>query len=257
MEKSLKHRMRNGEPVVGCWINLFSNLATEIVGQAGYDFAMIDMEHGPGSLLDAIAAMQALGSSCIPCVRSPSNDPVWIKRILDAGAQGVMIPSVDDVPAAQAAVAACHYAPRGMRGMAASIVRASRFGADWREYVDRIEAEVLVMCQIETGHALDNVEEIAAVDGLDMLFIGPFDLSASLGFLGEPDHPKVREAIDRIESAAKSAGKLLGGISTPERSAEAMLEDGYDLILPDSDVALLGTAARASAANLRAAKEKS
>lgn len=256
MEKSLKHRMRNGEPVVGCWINLFSNLATEIIGQAGYDFAMIDMEHGPGSLLDAIGSMQALGSTCIPCVRSPSNDPVWIKRILDAGAQGVMIPSIDDVPAAQDAVAACHYAPRGMRGMAASIVRASRFGADWRKYVDRIEAEVLVMCQIETGRALDIVEEIAAVDGLDMLFIGPFDLSASLGFLGEPDHPKVRDAIGQIEAAAKNAGKLLGGISTPERSAEAMLKDGYDLILPDSDVALLGTAARASAASLKAAKGK-
>ena len=253
MDNGLKGRMRAGQSLIGCWINLCSNLAAEIVGQAGYDFAMIDMEHGPGSVADAIAVMQALGPDCVPCVRSPSNDPVWIKRILDAGAQGVMIPSVNDETEAQSAVAACHYAPLGNRGMAATIVRASGFGANWQDYVRRIEAEVLVMCQIETGRAVENVDKIAAVEGVDMLFIGPFDLSASMGFLGQPDHPEVRSAIGRVESAAKAAGKFVGGISTPERSAEALLSDGYDLILPDSDVALLGEAARTSVSRLKAA----
>jgi 2-keto-3-deoxy-L-rhamnonate aldolase RhmA len=164
-----------------------------------------------------------------------------------------MIASVNDEAEARAAVAACHYAPRGNRGMAATIVRASGFGMDWQGYVRRIEEDVVVMCQIETGRAVENAEKIAAVDGVDLLFIGPFDLSASMGFLGQPDHPEVRSAIGRIEVAAKATGTLIGGISTPERSAEELLADGYDLILPDCDVALLGAAARASVARLKAA----
>lgn len=249
---SLKERMRSGAPAIGCWLNLFDTLVAEIVGATGYDFVMIDLEHGPGSVIDAARVMQALGADCVPYARVPANDPVWIKRVLDAGVRGVMVPSVDDAAAAAAAVAACHYAPRGSRGMAATIVRASNFGADWQDYVERIEQEVLVICQIESCRAVENVEAIAGTEGLDMLFIGPFDLSASLGYLGQPDHPEVRTVIERIEAAAKSAGALLGGISTPGRSSRELLAAGYDLILPDGDVALLRDGASASLRALRA-----
>jgi 2-keto-3-deoxy-L-rhamnonate aldolase RhmA len=139
--------------------------------------------------------------------------------------------------------------------MAATIVRASNFGADWEAYVERIEREVLVICQIESQGAVENVEAIAATEGLDMLFVGPFDLSASLGYLGQPDHREVRGAIDRIEAAAKSAGALLGGISTPGRTSGELLAQGYDLILPDGDVALLRDGARASVRALRSDRE--
>lgn len=251
MSDCLKSRMRAGSAVVGCWINLFDKLASEIVGQAGYDFAMIDLEHGPGDVMGAISVMQALGPGCPALVRVPGNDPLWIKRVLDAGAEGVMVPSVNSREEAEAAAAACHYAPRGMRGMAAVIVRAANYGADWQDYVRRIEEDVLVICQVETGTAVANAAEIAAAGDVDLLFIGPFDLSASMGYLGEPDHPEVRAAIAGVEAATKDAGKLLGGIATPGRGAAELLDAGYDLILQDSDLILLRESARASAAQLR------
>ncbi len=251
MSDCLKSRMRAGSAVVGCWINLFDGLASEIIGKAGYDFAMIDLEHGPGDVMAAISVMQALGPDCPALARVPGNDAVWVKRVLDAGAQGVMVPSVNSRDEAQAAAAACHYAPRGVRGMAAVIARAANYGADWKDYVRRIEDEVLAICQIETGTAVANVADIAAVADVDLLFVGPFDLSASMGHLGEPDHPEVRAAIAEVEATAQRAGKLLGGIATPGRSVAELVAAGYDLILQDSDLALLRDGARASAAQLR------
>lgn len=254
---NLKARMQAGIPVIGCWINLFDNLASEIIAKAGYDFVMIDMEHGPGDITESISVMQALGHSCPALARVPGNDPVWIKRILDAGVDGVMVPAVNSQEEAIAAAAACHYAPRGNRGMAAVVVRAADYGANWREYIQRIEEEVLVICQIETAEAVENAAEIATVEDVDLLFIGPFDLSASLGFLGQPDHPDVMAAISRVEAAAISAGKLLGGISTPGRGVGDLLSAGYRMILPDSDLALLREGARSSVEQLRELLDKS
>ncbi len=246
--------MRAGTPVCGYWTELFSPTATEIMSAAGYDCTMIDLEHGAADLGDAVAVMRALrGSACTPLVRVPANDPTWIKRVLDAGAQGVMVPVVNSAAEAEAAVAACHYPPRGFRGMAAPIVRAARYGDDWQGYVRDIAGSLLVICQVETGTAVENVAEITAVDGLDMIFVGPFDLSGSLGHLGEPDHPDVRAAIARVEEAAKAAGCLLGGIPTPERAPKALYEAGYDLVLADIDLVMLREGARAGVAALHEA----
>ncbi|MEM7224013.1 MAG: aldolase/citrate lyase family protein [Pseudomonadota bacterium] len=253
-QATLKARLRSGQPAVGCWLNLYSTMAAEIISQAGYDCAMIDMEHGQGDTIDAIALMQAIqGRDCTPYARVPSNDPVAIKRILDAGAQGVMVPAVNSAEEAAAAVAACRYPPEGIRGVAPVIVRAADYGADWQSYTAAANETILVICQIESGAAVAAVEEIAAVEGVDLLFVGPFDLSANLGFLGQPDHPEVRAEIARVEQAAKSAGKLLGAIPTPDRSLEALHQTGYDLILADADVALLRDGARASAKRALAA----
>ncbi len=254
VRNSLKARMRRGERVNGFWAELFSPPAAEIMAAAGYDCAMIDCEHGPGDTVSAIAVMRAMQATpCTPLVRVPANEPVWIKRLLDAGAQGVMIPAVNTADQAEAAVAACHYPPRGVRGMAAPIVRASGYGRDWQGYVDEIGQSLLVICQIESREALDALDEITAVKDLDMLFIGPFDLSASLGHMGEPDHPTVREAIARAERAAKAQGCLLGGIPTPERSPVMLYDAGYDLVLADIDVLMLREGAQAGVAALRAA----
>lgn len=255
MERNaLKARMRSGERVNGFWAELFSPAASEIMAAAGYDCAMIDCEHGPGDTASAIAVMRAIqATSCTPLVRVPGNDPVWIKRLLDAGAQGVMIPAVNTADQAEAAVAACHYPPRGVRGMAAPIVRASGYGRDWQGYVQEIAQSLLVICQIESGEALQSLDRIAAVDDLDMIFIGPFDLSASLGHMGEPDHPVVRQAITRAEQAAKAQGCLLGGIPTPERSPKMLYDAGYDLVLADIDVLMLREGAQAGVAALQAA----
>lgn len=254
MGQSLKKKMRGGTPMGGYWTELFSPAATEIMAGAGYDCTMIDLEHGTADLGDAVAVMRALqGSGCTPLVRVPANDPAWIKRVLDAGAQGVMVPSVNSAAEAEAAVAASHYPPRGFRGMAAPIVRGARYGRDWQGYVREIAESLLVICQVETRAAVDNVAEIVAVPGLDMVFVGPFDLSGSLGRLGEPDHPDVRAAIAAVEEAAKAGGCLLGGIPTPERSPKDLYDAGYDLVLADIDLVFLREAALAGVAGLRAA----
>ena len=258
MTKKIKEAMKSGKAVNGCWINLFSPLVAEIVANAGYDSVLIDLEHGQGGELDAISMMQAVqGQDCAALLRVPVNDPVWLKRVLDAGVHGVMVPAVNDAEDAKAAVAACRYPPQGIRGMAATVVRASRFGMDWQDYVARAADELLIMCQVESAKAVENVSAIADVEGVDMLFIGPFDLSASLGFLGQPDHESVMTSIAKVEAAAKAAGKLLGGIPTPGRSAQALYDAGYDLVLADADVSLLRDAACASVEGLRAAAGRS
>lgn len=239
-QESLKARMTRGEPAIGCWLMLTAPAVAEIVAQSGYDTVMIDLEHGPGGPADAVRLMQAVAAhGTAAMMRVPANDPVWLKRALDTGIEGVMIPAVSTPEQAEAAVAGCRYPPKGHRGLAATVVRATGYGARWQDYVREIDDRLTVICQIEAPEAIDNVEAIAAVEGVDMLFVGPFDLSAQMGYLGQPDHPDVRAAIERAEKAAKAAGKLLGGIATPERGPADLVKAGYDLVIPDADVALL------------------
>jgi 4-hydroxy-2-oxoheptanedioate aldolase len=224
-----------------------SPIATEVVASAGYDCVMIDLEHGPGDYLDATAQAQAVsGLPCAPLIRVPENAPVYLKRALDVGPAGVMVPMVDSADRAGAAVSACRYPPRGVRGVAHPIARASGYGTDLARYVERFEEELLVICQIETPAAVENAAAIAAVDGVDMVFVGPMDLSASAGHFNEPDHAEVDRLIDRIEAAARDAGALLGALATPGRPAAALFERGFDLVVDAVDVGLLRDAARAN-----------
>ena len=249
---SLKANIEASGPLFGCWIELYSAFATEVIVQAGYDFLLVDLEHGPGSVMDAALQLQIAGASgCHAICRVPQNDDSWIKRVLDVGFAGVMIPAVDSVEEARRAVSSCRYPPAGKRGMAAAIVRASRYGRDCWDYVEAANREVTVICQIESAQAVEAVEEIAQVEGLDMLFVGPADLSSDMGYVGEVDHPEVLKAIARVEKAAKSAGKLLGAIPTPGRSVRELVAAGYDIIVPGADTVLLRDAADAQVASLR------
>jgi 2-keto-3-deoxy-L-rhamnonate aldolase RhmA len=254
----LKARLREDGPGLACWLMLGSTGVTEIVARAGYDAVMIDLEHGPMDFGEATEMLRALnGFEVAPLARVPANDPVDLKRILDTGVTGVMVPAVHSVADAERAVAGCRYPPKGHRGLAATVVRATGHGAFWQDYLAAIDRRLTLICQIESPQGLDAVEQIAAVDGVDMLFVGPFDLSAQLGYLGQPDHPEVQRAVQRIEKAAKAAGKLLGGIATPERGPEQLVKAGYDLLIPDADVAHLRTGAETSVARFRALKAKS
>jgi 2-keto-3-deoxy-L-rhamnonate aldolase RhmA len=252
-----KRQLRDQGPGIACWLMLGSSGVSEIVARAGYDAVMLDLEHGPMGPSEATEVLRAVnGFPVAPLARVPANDPVWLKRVLDTGVTGVMVPGVDSAKDAERAVAGCRYPPRGHRGLAATVVRASGHGAFWKDYLKAVDQRLTVICQIESPRGLDNLEAIAAVDGVDMLFVGPFDLSAQMGYVGEPDHPDVQKAVRAIETAAKGAGKLLGGIATPERPPEALVQAGYDLLIPDADVALVRLGAEHSVAAFRDAAAK-
>lgn len=258
-KRSLKARMKAGAPALGVWLELGSPAAAELLAQVGYDFAIMDMEHGPHSVGDCISLMQAMrGTSCLPIVRVPWNDHVIIKRVLDAGVRGVMVPSINTSEEAEAAVAACRYPPRGRRGIATSMVRASAYGLQLQEYLERFEREeLLVICQIETRQAVENVEAIAAVEGVDILFIGPNDLAADAGFFNQMDAPEVEALVSRVEEVATAAGVMLGGIVSPSRSLSQLLAKDYRMVLRDADTGLLRDAALASLRQQRAAEGQS
>lgn len=250
---ALKARMKNGEAAHGFWFKTMSTMAAEVLADAGYDCCMIDLEHGPGDYLSALQAMQAMrAGTCAPLIRIPVLSRVEIKRALDIGAHGVMAPSVNNRADAEEAVRACRYAPRGVRGMAATIVRATNYGRTWRDYIKHADDDVLLICQIESREAIEKLDEIAGTEGVDMLFIGPMDLSADLGHLGEPEHPENLAAIAKVEAAAKRHGKLLGTIPTATRDAKSLIAKGYAMIIGDSDVGLLRDGAAKSLSQLKA-----
>lgn len=252
--KSIKQQLRTSGRITGCWIETFNAMAAEIMAMSGYDTAMIDLEHGAGSYLDAISMMQALnGHGCAPMIRATSTDAAVIKRVLDTGPAGVMVPNLRSAAEARAVVAACRYGPDGMRGAAPGIIRATDYGKDTASYLEWMAREFLLIGQIESTAAVNEVEQIAAVDGLDMLFVGPSDLSASLGALGRYDSDGFIAAFERIERAALDAGKWLGCIVFPGWSAERLYSNGHNLVVSGADTLLLRLAAEKDAAELRQA----
>jgi 2-keto-3-deoxy-L-rhamnonate aldolase RhmA len=242
--RSIKERLKSGEKVLSAWIYGLSPVMVEAMVLGGYSALMIDQEHGSVELQTVhmlTLAAEARGAQAM--VRVPSHDPNHVKRLLDMGLTTIMFPMVDSVADAEAVVAACYYPPRGRRGLATGGIRATGYGHDVKGYLDNISTRQMLMAQIETRGGLDAVEQIAAVDGVDMLFVGPNDLSTSLGHLGQGDHPTVRSAIDRIIAAAKAKGKWLGTVPTKERDAKTLFSLGFDLVISGSDVALLRDAA--------------
>ena len=215
-ENVLKNKLLAGNPALAFWLHLASPVAAEIMSLVGYDGAVIDLEHGPVDYLGATTLMQAMGATPTSSIlRVPWNDPVEIKRALDTGVEGIMVPSVDTAEAALSAVAACHYPPHGIRGAAHILNRASSYGLESEAYLRDDGRELLVILQIESLEAVANLEKITAVDGIDMLFIGPMDLSGSAGGIGDFANPIFVEALERAERVIRESGKLMGGIPRP------------------------------------------
>ena len=235
MENRVKRLLKNGQVSAGAWLQLTSPMSAELMARAGFDWLIIDMEHAPGDYLNLAAQIQAMGATdCVPFVRAPWNDPVAIKRILDTGAMGVLIPYVNSGEEARQAVAACKYPPDGIRGVAGS-PRAAYFGQNSMDYLRDANQQILVIVAVETGEAIDNLDEILATDGLDGIFIGPMDLATSMGHFGDPSHPEVQEAIGLIEKKTISAGKFLGTVGGSWEQARKKYDRGYQLLMLMSD----------------------
>src|SRR5688572_28453271 len=234
----LKARLKAGEKLLGVWIMSSSPDNAEVMAQTGIDFVLMDHEHGQATLPDAIAQLRAMkDTGCAGLMRVPWNDTVFIKRALDAGIHGVMVPQVNTAEEARAAVAACRYPPHGIRG-AAGDTRAASYGAD-AGYYDRAADELIVIRKIETPQAVENVKEIAAVDGVDVVFVGPRDLSATLGKLNKFDDPELRALIAKVEQAIQASGKALGTVAPTAAQVKDLFGRGYTFLIAGSDLSHL------------------
>ena len=208
--KNLKQRLLNGETLNGCWLNLGSAVTAEIVGLSGFDWVLIDLEHGAGSESTTLSQIQALEhTSAGVIVRAESTEPQRIHRVLDMGAEGVMCPKVRNAEEALKVVKGLHYPPFGNRGVA-KMVRATQFAQNFNDYYQKSRDQILGVVQIETIEVLSHLDEVAAIDGVDVLFIWPADLSMELGIFGQFDHPTFVEALNKIVAAAKKANKAVG-----------------------------------------------
>lgn len=243
----LKARLAAGQKVLAAWTELGSPEVAELMVHAGWDVIVIDCEHGAAGLeagLGLIRAVEAAGGEAI--IRVPDAQEATLKRALDRGARSLMVPMVHSAEMAADVAGFCRYPPRGRRGYAAPIVRASRYGRDTGYARDIAQDELLLMVQIEHHAAVAGIDRILAVPGIDMAFLGPNDLAGSLNRLEDLTHPEVTEAIARAEAGTRAAGRLLGSIEMPGRSCGALFAAGYDLVVAPNDISLLFGAARAA-----------
>jgi 4-hydroxy-2-oxoheptanedioate aldolase len=243
---SLRLRLAEPNPVVGTWVNGRDPAVVETLGAVGYDLVVIDLEHGElgvHHLPDLLRAAAATGTASL--VRASHLEPAQIGKVLDAGPDGVVVPNVTSAAEAEAIVRAAHYPPRGTRG-AAPTGRAPAYGATpFADYRRRVEAEVVVVVQVEGPQGMERVDEILEVDGVDVLFIGPFDLSQHIGVPGETDHPEVVAAMERIATAAARRGMATGTWAADAKAARRWAEAGVRLVTVSSATAIFTEAASA------------
>jgi 2-dehydro-3-deoxyglucarate aldolase len=232
---AFKRRLAQGGRQFGFWSALPSSLLAEMIGIAGFDFALFDMEHAPNDLASLIGQLHAVkGTDLQPIVRPPANDPVWIKRVLDIGFRNVLVPMVQSAAEAEAAVRATRYPPRGQRGVSA-YHRNNLFGT-LPGYFGRIDEEIAVVCQIETAEAIERIPEIGATPGVDALFVGPGDLAASLGRLGDVAHPAVQGAIASAAERATATGIPIGIVAPDPDAAERYFAAGFSFMTVGADI---------------------
>ena len=243
LTNEVKAKIKKGLPTAGSWLQSCSNILAEVLASAGFDWLLIDMEHSPLGFEQLLGIIQAMkGCPAVPFVRAPWNDKVAIKRILDTGAYGILVPYVNNRQEAEMAVAACKFPTQGVRGVAGS-VRAADYGAG-KERMNTINDEICVITQIETPESVDNLTDMMKVEGLDGFFIGPVDLAASMGHMGDTGHEDVQKAIKYVEDTVIGSGKFLGTISGSWEEAERLFKRGYQFVTLMSDTTTMGAVAR-------------
>lgn len=245
MHNSFKQALDKNDPVIGLWLGLANAYTAELLAGSGYDWLVIDNEHAPNTVPSTLAQLQALaGTPAHAVVRAASDDTVEIKRLLDLGAQTLLIPMVESAEQATRIIAATRYPPVGVRGVGAALARASR----WQQipdYLAQADAQICTLVQVESMAGLAALPEIAQVSGVDGVFIGPADLAASMGHLGNPGHPEVQQAIATAIGEIRKAGKAAGILSGDAALARTYLQLGAVFVAVGSDVGLLTNGARA------------
>ena len=243
---AFKAALAAGKLQIGLWSSLCSNIAAEIISDSGFDWILLDTEHSPNEIPDLVGQLQAMqGSATTPIIRPAWNDAVLAKRALDIGAQSLLFPYVQNAEEARRAVASTRYPPQGIRGVSVA-ARASRYGRT-PGYLTKANDEICVLVQVETGPALAQIEAIAKVVGVDGVFVGPSDLAASLGHLGNPQHPNVQKAIEDAGRRLKTIGKPAGILTGNEEEARRYIGWGYLFVAVGADVGLLARNADALA----------
>lgn len=251
MMKGIKQRIKSGETVFGCWLNLGNALTAEIVGQTGYDWVLIDLEHGAGNEKDVLSQLQSLGtSSSAALVRVEGHQRQRLHRILDLGAEGIMAPHINNAAEAKEFVEGLRYPPHGVRGVA-KMVRATQFGRAFDEYYATANKNILGIVQIESVEALGHLDAIASIDGVDVLFIGPADLSMALGIYGQFDHPLFIDALAKTVDAANRAGKATGILLFNADDLSKYQQMGIRMIACGADATFVAEGARNNLSKLK------
>jgi 4-hydroxy-2-oxoheptanedioate aldolase len=231
----VRQKLNAGEVVIGCFVGFPSPEVVELCGHSGYDFVLIDAEHGaitPASAYHMVLAAEATGT--VPLIRVPHNEPSIILRYMDIGAAGVMVPQINSAAEARAVVEAVKYHPHGNRGLAPTRAASYGFGATLAEYTEISNRETIVIAQIENIVGVEKVPEILEVPGVDVLLIGPSDLAQSLGYPGQLGHPEVLAAIDRVCGMCKGSGVALGTIAADAATTNQLIERGFRMITPSA-----------------------
>src|SRR4051812_22728121 len=235
IDGEFRSRVLSGAPLAGTWLNLGSPITAEMAGLCGFDWVLLDHEHGPGTDSTIVQQLQAVAATpTVALVRIAVNEPTRFKRVLDAGARGVMVPYVSTPAEAEAAVAAMRYPPRGIRGVA-KMTRSTGFGFDFDEYFAHAHEWLVTVLQLETRQAVEHASAIARIDGVDVLFVGPMDLTTSLGIPGEYEHPEAVAAFKTIADAAKVAGKAAGILLQNPAHVTMCRDLGFTFIALGSD----------------------
>ncbi|HEY0567306.1 MAG TPA: HpcH/HpaI aldolase/citrate lyase family protein [Xanthobacteraceae bacterium] len=235
---AFKHGLAQGLLQIGLWCSLCSNITAEVVCDSGFDWLLLDTEHAPNEIPDLLQQLQAVArGTATPIVRPAWNDTVLIKRVLDIGAPSLLIPYVQNADEARRAVAATRYPPAGVRGVTGT-GRAARYGRV-KDYLKTAHTELCLLVQVETRSALGQLEEIASVDGIDGVFIGPSDLAASFGHVGNPQHPEVQAALEDAVRRLTAIGKPAGILTLNEDEARRYIGWGYLFVAVGSDLGLL------------------
>jgi 4-hydroxy-2-oxoheptanedioate aldolase len=233
VKADFRKRLLRGDVLVGTLITLPSAEVAEILAEVGFDWLFIDTEHSPFNAYGAQTILQAAGPGCPCLVRVPANGEVWIKKALDIGAHGIIAPQVNSVADAEAVVRMCKYPPGGTRGV--GIGRAHKYGLGFNAYMERANNEIAVILQAETAQAVKNISGIVKVPGIDAIFIGPYDLSAALGKMGQLTDPEVKQAIETIAKACKKAGVRLGIFAATAEAVVPFIQQDFTLLAIGTD----------------------